>query len=116
MYLELFYKCLFVYVCIYMYTVDSSALPQDVTSLSVPICKSNTPIFWIGWISVNQPTVLCIYIYIYLIYLYLYLYLSIYQSISGSYIGQIISGKGVGAQNWRCPNRDIKFSKSRNNW
>ena len=38
------------------------------------------------------------------------------QSQSGSYLGQIISGKREGAQNRRYPNRDIKFSKSRNNW
>ena len=34
----------------------------------------------------------------------------------GSYLGQITSKKRVGAQNRKCPNRDIKFSKSQNNW
>ena len=35
---------------------------------------------------------------------------------TGSYLGQITSGKRVDAQNRKRPNRDINFSKSRNNW
>ena len=31
------------------------------------------------------------------------------------YLGQITSGKLVGAQNQKRPNRDIKFSESQNN-
>ena len=35
----------------------------------------------------------------------------------GRYLGQITSGKRVGAQNWKCPNRDMeKDSELRNNW
>ena len=35
----------------------------------------------------------------------------------GSYLGQITPGKQVGAQNWKCPNRDMeKVAESRNNW
>ena len=33
--------------------------------------------------------------------------------LAGSYLGQI-NGKWVGAQNRKHPNKDIKFSKSRN--
>ena len=38
------------------------------------------------------------------------------NSKSGSYLGKITSRKRVCIQNRKCPNRDIKFSKSRNNW
>ena len=32
-------------------------------------------------------------------------------------VGQITFGKRVGAQNWKCPNRDMeKVSESQNNW
>ena len=35
----------------------------------------------------------------------------------GSYLGQITSGKRVGAQNWKCPNKDMeKVAESQNNW
>ena len=34
----------------------------------------------------------------------------------GSHLGQITSGKRVGAQNRKSPIRDIKFLKSQNNW
>ena len=36
--------------------------------------------------------------------------------LSGSYLGQITSGKRMGTQNGKCPNRDIKSLKSWNNW
>ena len=35
----------------------------------------------------------------------------------GRYLGQITPGKRVGAQNWKCPNRDMeKVSELGNNW
>ena len=37
------------------------------------------------------------------------------EGLARSYIGQITSGKRVGAQNRKRPNRDIKFSKSGEN-
>ena len=40
-------------------------------------------------------------------------YKTIYM-LADSHLGQIICGKRVGAQNSKRPNRDIKFSKSRN--
>ena len=38
------------------------------------------------------------------------------NTLKGSYLGQITSGKRVGAQNRKRQNWDIKFPKPRNNW
>ena len=43
-------------------------------------------------------------------------YSFIFSLISGLRPGEITFGKWVGYQNWKCPNRDIKFSKPWNNW
>ena len=37
------------------------------------------------------------------------------STLTGPYLGKLLP-KQVGTQNWKCPNRDIKFSISQNDW